>query len=321
VTDSIVYGKYVLVPWNIVRYNVFSGSSRGPNLFGTSPWNFYILNLLLNFNVLLPLALVSLPALLTTYRIYGKVGLQPVRGQSSSFTLLSIRLAPFYVWLAILMAQEHKEERFMYPIYPLLCFNAAVTLYLMRGWLETAFIKLTKSPYKVSPLLCPQFLLTFFKASKSSIFRTFTSSVITGSALLSLFRILALWKYYHAPMTVFYVFQAQELPRLLKEANLLPPSPEMEHNDQPPHIDLSPIKRFDLRLCLGKEWHRFPGHYLVPDGVKVDFIKSEFDGILPGHFQTNNSVGDDRWWLLEALRTQPEGLNDLNIEEASHYVR
>lgn len=47
----------------------------------------------------------------------------------------------------------------MFPAYPLLCFNAAVTVYLMRGWLEVAFIKVTKSPYRVSYsklfIMCP----------------------------------------------------------------------------------------------------------------------------------------------------------------------
>ena len=32
--DSIAYGKLVIVPWNIVRYNIFGGSERGPNLYG-----------------------------------------------------------------------------------------------------------------------------------------------------------------------------------------------------------------------------------------------------------------------------------------------
>jgi alpha-1,2-mannosyltransferase len=150
--DSVAYGKLVIVPWNIIRYNIFGGSERGPDLYGTSPWHFYFLNLILNFNVLAPLALLSLPALAVTYTVDKKrLGLQkPSADQSSPFTILALRLAPFYLWTGILTSQAHKEERFMFPVYPLLCFNAAVTLYLMRGWLEIAFISLTKSPYRVS---------------------------------------------------------------------------------------------------------------------------------------------------------------------------
>lgn len=57
---------------------------------------------------------------------------------------------PFYIWLGILSLQAHKEERFMFPAYPMLCFNAAVALYLVRGWLEVSYIKTTSSPYRVS---------------------------------------------------------------------------------------------------------------------------------------------------------------------------
>ena len=149
--DTLFYGRLTIVPWNIIKYNVFPDTSRGPELYGTEPVHFYISNLLLNFNVLLPLALFSLPALAITYRVDRKrLGERSTFvDRSSPYTLMIIRLAPVYLWFAILTAQKHKEERFMFPIYPLICFNAAVTLYLARGWLETAFIAVTKSPYRV----------------------------------------------------------------------------------------------------------------------------------------------------------------------------
>ena len=150
--DSLAYGELAIVPWNIVRYNIFGGSERGPELYGIAPWNFYLNNLVLNFNCILPLALISLPALGVTYFIdRRRLGLiSPTSDQSSPFTLLGLRLAPLYLWFGILSLQPHKEERFMFPAYPLLCFNAAVALYLIRGWLEIAFIKVTNSPYKVN---------------------------------------------------------------------------------------------------------------------------------------------------------------------------
>lgn len=155
--DSLAYGQLSIVPWNIVRYNIFGGTDRGPDLYGTSPWYFYFLNLLLNFNVLVPFALLALPALGVTYVIDPKrLGfIKPTADQTSPFTTLAIRLAPFYLWLGILTLQAHKEERFMFPAYPLLCFNAAITLYLVRGWLEVAFIKVTKSPYRVRASFTP----------------------------------------------------------------------------------------------------------------------------------------------------------------------
>lgn len=152
--DTLAYGHLAIVPWNIIHYNIFGGSERGPELYGTSPWYFYILNLTLNFNILVPLSLISLPALFITSIFDRKrLGISTGSEQSSPFLILGVRLMPLYIWMGILSLQAHKEERFMFPAYPVLCFNAAVALYLMRGWLEVFYIKLTNSPYKVGIFL------------------------------------------------------------------------------------------------------------------------------------------------------------------------
>lgn len=306
--DSVAYGGWTIVPWNIVRYNVFGGSERGPDLYGKAPWYFYILNLLLNFNVLVPLAFISLPCLAVTYKIdHKRLGMfKPGPDQSSPFTLLALRLAPLYVWTAVLTAQAHKEERFMFPAYPLICFNAAVALYLIRGWMEVAYISATKSSYR---------------ASRSIIFGAITCIVIAVTGLISLSRVLALWHYYHAPLSTFSHLEAVELPRLLNATGLLPPLlPGVEEIDRP-SIDLAPIRAFDLRLCLGKEWYRFPGHYLVPNGVKVDFVKSEFGGLLPAHFAEGHAKSIfNGWWNRSGSKITPTSLNDLNKEAPEFYV-
>lgn len=156
--DSLAYGKPTVVPWNIIKYNIFSrGSGKGPELYGTEPWSYYLANLVLNFNGLLLLAILSLPALVVTYFVDQKrlgTGKRDSE-RSSPFTLLAMRLLPLYLWIGALTAQPHKEERFMFPAYTLVCFNAAVTLYLARGWLEVAYVKTTASPYQVSTVSSP----------------------------------------------------------------------------------------------------------------------------------------------------------------------
>jgi alpha-1,2-mannosyltransferase len=151
--DSLFYGRLTITPWNIVKYNVFPDTARGPNLYGTEPWSFYLLNLTLNFNVILPLALVALPALAVTYAFDRKrLGAPGAPDQGGAYETLALRLAPVYVWVGLLSAQAHKEERFMYPVYPLLCFNAAVTLYLMRGWMEKVYVVTTTQYQVISPV-------------------------------------------------------------------------------------------------------------------------------------------------------------------------
>lgn len=150
--DSYLYGRSTLAFFNIIYYNLISPLG-GPELYGTEPASYYLANLLLNFNVLLPLSLLSLPGLLITLQYdkkrLGRHQRDAKPDESSAYTLLAVRLAPWYLWLVVFTLQAHKEERFMYPAYPLLCMNAAVGLYLVRGWTEQAYIKYTNSPYKV----------------------------------------------------------------------------------------------------------------------------------------------------------------------------
>ncbi|RKF55300.1 Alpha-1,2-mannosyltransferase alg9 [Golovinomyces cichoracearum] len=121
--SGIFYRRLAIVPLNIVLYNVISGP--GPNIYGTEPWHFYFRNLLLNFNIWFVLAIISLPLhLFPKLRPYVK---QPKKGDIRSITLLS----PFYLWLLIFSLQPHKEERFMYPLFPFLALNAAMSLHLL----------------------------------------------------------------------------------------------------------------------------------------------------------------------------------------------
>jgi alpha-1,2-mannosyltransferase len=161
------------------------------------------------------------------------------------------------------------------------------------------------------------------QATKSSLFKLLSLAVISFSTLISISRILALSYYYHAPLELFYRLETEELPRVLNASGLLPPPPEPIPGHERAFekygykVDLSPLKELNVTLCLGKEWHRFPSHWLVPDGVNVRFIKSEFDGHLPGHFLESKG---EPWWTRQGTKVIPETLNDLNQEEPKHYV-
>jgi alpha-1,2-mannosyltransferase len=66
--DSAAYRGFQVVPFNIVQYNVFAGENRGPNIFGTEPWWYYLLNLALYFNVVAIAAFLSLPLAVLPFR-------------------------------------------------------------------------------------------------------------------------------------------------------------------------------------------------------------------------------------------------------------
>ncbi|WFD27558.1 dextrin dextranase [Malassezia nana] len=279
--DSLAYGRIVLVPLNTVLYNVL-GRARGigPELYGVEPPSYYVVSLLLAFSVVVPLALLALPAVIVSAR-YMPDRFGPSKGTHSAW-LLSLRILSVYLWMAVLVVQPHKEERFMYPIYPLLCVNAAICLYLMRAAAETVYLRLTRSPYR---------------ASHTMLFSALTLAPLLIAVVLGLTRTLALIHHYRAPLDLGMVLSATK----------------GEH-----------------RLCYGKEWHRFPSHFFVPPSMQVDFIESEFDGILPHHFAADSEAAPGPasytqaafyWPRAPFTQRVPSTVNERNQAERDRYVR
>ncbi|OUM65604.1 glycosyltransferase family 22 protein [Piromyces sp. E2] len=243
--DFIYYKKWTVVPLNIVLYNVFS-SDKGPNIYGTEPWHYYLFNGFLNFNLLFLLALLSIPLL--AFEIL--ISKRPHLFSKMSNSLLLMKLVPMYLWIIIFTAQPHKEERFLFVIYPLIIFNAS------------------KNGKKLGRILIALLLAIY--------------------SVLSISRILSLYINYSAPLKVYGYLNSENM---LKELN------SYGHN---------------VTICVGKEWYHFPTHYFMPNSTRIGFVKSKFDGLLPGYFKEGKDhVGT---WVI------PEGMNDLNQEEFDKYV-
>ncbi|KAI9595474.1 Alg9-like mannosyltransferase family-domain-containing protein [Syncephalis fuscata] len=186
IIDSIFYRQWVIVPWNIVRYNVLGGADRGPDLYGTEPWWFYIANGLINFNLLWLLALGSLPLLIFNTLMGGKSLQVSHPGTTSSIIMSTIRLMPMYIWLLIFTMQPHKEERFLYPIYPLICFNACVALCLIRHLADYVSTNLQHlSAYRNRLLSCC------------------TMALIVITSGISILRFHGIYSFYYAPISVY----------------------------------------------------------------------------------------------------------------------
>jgi alpha-1,2-mannosyltransferase len=270
--DSSIYKNWTVASWNLVKYNLFSDA--GPDLYGVEPWSFYFLNGILNFNVAFLLALLSLPVLLVEYVIQGKL-----RGWIN-------HIVPLYLWIGMFSMQPHKEERFMYVAFPLVCVNAAICFHALKVMLEFGALNL-------KPLRTWTFRIT----------RLFRWTVIITFIVLSVLRIYSQYRFYHAPLDVY---------------------PELQKYNP------NSTSRMEV-VCVGKEWYRFPSHYFVPSGMRVEFIRSRFKGLLPTHFQqieVTSSTFADWSEYAEYLRTMPRNftyvpanVNDQNRHEDDRYVR
>ncbi|XP_019345700.2 alpha-1,2-mannosyltransferase ALG9 isoform X1 [Alligator mississippiensis] len=179
VVDSYYYGKLVVAPLNIVLYNVFT--PHGPDLYGTEPWSFYFVNGFLNFNVAFVLALLALPLTYLMERLLQKFHVQNL-GRPYWLTL-----APMYLWIMIFFSQPHKEERFLFPIYPLICLCGAVALSALQKCYHFVFQRYRLEHYTVSSNWLALGTVFLF-------------------GLLSLSRSVALFKGYHGPLDLYPEF-------------------------------------------------------------------------------------------------------------------
>lgn len=221
-----------------MKYNVFS-KGGGPDLYGTEPWTFYFKNLTLNFNLWFLLALVSLP-LFVLQKVFAPSG----RGFTSGLRTI-VFLSPFYIWFGLFTLQPHKEERFMFPAYPFLALNAAVSAHILLTFLGHVSRKtvIGKIPAKIRLLgaVVVPFLL-----------------VLT----ITLLRTIGVYTAYGAPLSLYEPLGAGV------------------HGGE-----IGTVGRDGDFVCYGKEWYRFPTSYFLPRGMQAKFIRSEFRGLLPGEFQ------------------------------------
>lgn len=182
VIDHFYYGIWTSPSLNIFRYNAQGG---GDELYGVEPTSYYVKNLLLNFNGVAVLGVLSLAAV---------AGVGPWIGyrNRTSLAMLAVLLSPLYVWFVIVVPRPHKEERFLFPIYPCLCFGAVITLDIAQECIFRILNKLS-------------LLSAFGTPTHRSILH---GVVVVPMAALSMLRILALQKYYAAPFSIYAALHA-----------------------------------------------------------------------------------------------------------------
>ncbi|EEF38954.1 dol-P-Man:Man(6)GlcNAc(2)-PP-Dol alpha-1,2-mannosyltransferase [Ricinus communis] len=110
--DHHYYGRWTSSVLNLLVYNVSGGGES--HLYGIEGPSFYFRNGFNNFNFCFILALLFL-------------GIFPIAKRKYAPDLLIV-VSPLYIWLAFMSLQPHKEERFLYPIYPLVCVAASAVI-------------------------------------------------------------------------------------------------------------------------------------------------------------------------------------------------
>jgi alpha-1,2-mannosyltransferase len=196
--------------------------------------------------------------------MYNQLVSTVIQRPKSVSTLLprSMTLASVYVWIGIFIVQPHKEERFMYVIYPLICYNAA---HALDSFIHAFDFVAARIPI---PQTLQRDLKSFILCGLALVYFTFSAA-----------RVLAQVRGFSAPMQVLGGVESSST------------------------------------VCLGKEWYRFPSSFFIPETSRAMFVKSAFDGLLPGRFPEEKELG----WRGGTSKI-PASMNDRNLEELSHLV-
>ncbi|KAG2681696.1 hypothetical protein I3843_11G156700 [Carya illinoinensis] len=110
--DYYYYRRWTSSVLNLLVYNIVGGGES--HLYGTEGPLYYLRNGFNNFNFCFILALLFL-------------GFFPIARKKYAPDLLVV-VSPVYIWLVFMSLQPHKEERFLYPIYPLVCVAASAVI-------------------------------------------------------------------------------------------------------------------------------------------------------------------------------------------------
>eukprot|EP00742_Colponemidia_sp_Colp-10_P010632 GILJ01011695.1.p1 GENE.GILJ01011695.1~~GILJ01011695.1.p1 ORF type:complete len:594 (-),score=54.56 GILJ01011695.1:88-1836(-) len=261
ICDYLAYHKWTIAVLNIFLYNSGTGTTgegggAGSSvLYGVEPWWFYGLNLILNFNVIWLLAPLSLliPFFVASWR-----------RNLSAYGSLILYISPMFIWIGAMSCLPHKEERFIYPVYPTVCLCGAITTSLVYQSIRGPIDSVAESKKTDKPL------------SKGSSVRSFVGgafllAVVTVAVVASLSRSASLVLNYNAPLNVWQQLSQQQLRT----------GSATQDN-----------------VCVGKEWYRFPTSYFLPDAnLQLQYVKSGFTGLLPGKFAPQNGT----WVIPEGM--------------------
>lgn len=251
--DSYFFGKFVFAPFNIVMYNVFpQNPNQGPDIYGKEPLSFYVKNGLLNFNLLFPMAFASVFFIVFEFFKLNKQTSSKTLRVNVCFGFLSLGM---YLWSMVFFTRPHKEERFLYPIYPLILILASFTLNFIHLKLK-----------KILTTLGMNFL-----------WRLIPTIVILLHAILSFSRGIALIKNFSASVEIYAI---------LNQPSMKFSTPWLENKEE---INVCVSKewyRFPSSFFIPEKLDSVSKRQYW----KLAFLESDFKGQLPGYFNRSLSL-------------------------------
>lgn len=131
VSDRWYYGSWKASLVNFLEYNVQGGGKS--DLYGVESATYYFRNGMNQLQTILPLALMF-PLVILAVWICGDKRLS-----TGSMAKMTLVVSPAFLWLGAISWLPHKEERFLYVVYPLCIAAAANVVFHVKEILEKIF--------------------------------------------------------------------------------------------------------------------------------------------------------------------------------------
>lgn len=195
-------------------------------------------------------------------------------GKNRYKVLITVSL-PLLIWSLIFGSQPHKEERFLYPVYPLLILSSSLLLTLIFPMVT--FVSKGIAANKINSKHIEKLVQLLFAFSVG---------------MVSILRIINLVENYSTPLSV--------------------------HRE----ISTLPVSNISVNVCTGREWYHFPNSFFLPDNYRLKFIRSGFDGLLPGDFLEGASLKASTSSIPPNMNNKNQYSDDkvIDFDECSYYI-
>lgn len=193
-----------------------------------------------------------------------------------------------------MLRMAHKEERFLFVIYPLICLTSSITI---QCSVEASTVILRKLGFSGKVRIYNG--VDELKTAGGDVlqdrrsFEEFIPHFIRFIVGLS-----------HRQVNARFIFPPTHL--ISNGVNYSAPFFLYSKFESLPTANTSTA----VNVCVAKEWYRFPSHFFVPPNHTLRFVRSGFGGQLPALYNETYST-----------HGFPPHFNDMNREETERYVR